>query len=293
MAHTQEKMVRLALGGTNFRHCRHEIPDYDLERDLYCANLIGSLVDDTQLKYVEVTLADELLPNRVFTNHALLGLRNVYAGTLATDRMALRGELAAFAWDEATEYGTYADRFQRLLARLEAAHDTTSEADRILDFLHRVPHRFTAEVNATITALTHRPERYPTLDSVVQQIRVYAKRETQANGRASSTAAQNGDTAFQASDHACNYCHILGHIARDCRNKQSDIKRGVIQATRPPRDRAAPRAPATTAVLDAVRPTKPPTRYFSSTKHGPTAQSRQQLHWPHTTNANLLRPRPR
>ncbi|EQC26323.1 hypothetical protein SDRG_15812, partial [Saprolegnia diclina VS20] len=47
---------------------RLEIPDYDLDRDLYCANLIGSLVDDTQLKYVEVTLPDELLPNRVFTN---------------------------------------------------------------------------------------------------------------------------------------------------------------------------------------------------------------------------------
>ena len=260
MSQTQEKVARLAPGGANFRQWytaikakiykeggrryllatnRLEIPDYDLDRDLYCANLIGSLVDDTQLKYVEVTLADELLPNRVFTNHAILGLRNVYAGTLATDRMALRGELAAFAWDEATDYDTNADRFQRLLARLEAANDTTSEADRILDFLHRVPHRFSAEVNAIITALTHQPERYSTLDSVVQQIRVYAKRETHANGRASSAAAQASDAAFQTSERACHYCHIPGHIARECRNKQSDIKKGIVQDARLPRERAA------------------------------------------------------
>ncbi|OQR84382.1 hypothetical protein ACHHYP_13446, partial [Achlya hypogyna] len=260
MSHTQDmNTVRLAPGGANFRRwctaikakvcrdggpeylyatSRHEIPDYNIKLDMSFAHTIGYMVDETQLKYVEVTRADERLPDRVYTSHALRRLSEVYEGTLATDRMALRGELAAFVWDDTKDYDTNADRFQRLLARLEAAQDTTSEEDRILNFLHRVPHRFSSEVNSIITMRANNPTLYSTLDSVVQQIRVYAKRDA-TNSRASSHAHYNGDAAFQALDRVCNYCHIQGHVARDCRNKQSDIKKGIIQAARPPRDRNA------------------------------------------------------
>ncbi|OQR84114.1 hypothetical protein ACHHYP_13876 [Achlya hypogyna] len=214
--------VPLKAAAATLSTSRHEIPGYDLDLDLYCANLIGSLADETQLKYVEVTLADELLPYCVFTNRAILGLTNVYAGTLETDRMALRGELAAFTWDETTDYDTNVDRFQRILARLEAANDTTSEADRVLDFLYRVPHRFSAEVNAILTALPHQPERYATRDSY-------------AYGRDNLT----GDAAIQTSERACHYCHVQGHMARECRNKQSDINKGIIQDARLARQRTA------------------------------------------------------
>ncbi|KDO32307.1 hypothetical protein SPRG_02786 [Saprolegnia parasitica CBS 223.65] len=291
MSLTQEQVVRLAPGGANFRQWytalkaeiykdggrryllatdRLEIPDYDLDRDLYYASLIGSLVDDTQLKYVEVSRADEQHPTRVFTNYALLGLRNVCAGTLA-DRMALRGELGAFAWDEATDYDTNAGRFQRLLARLEAANDTTSEADRILDFLHRVPHRFfTTEVNAILTALTYDPERYQTLDSVVQQIREYAKRESQANGRASSTAAQHGNAAFQTSSEPRATLHATVATSRRTSSEASS-KKLVYHAT-------ALRGHVRAAELVETQPTKlvvSQPRSFLPMKRHTTARSRQ------------------
>ncbi|OQR89281.1 hypothetical protein ACHHYP_06378 [Achlya hypogyna] len=149
----KESKTRLRANGSNYRewfdYVKYKIykedardylikdarwTGYSLNKDLRAAGIISQSVHESQLKYVEISLQDEMLPDRVFTNWAMKSIRAIYEGVKPTNKLELRRDFATLTWTPSESYDSFADKFKKLVHRLTEAGDKTPESERIIDF---------------------------------------------------------------------------------------------------------------------------------------------------------------
>ena len=162
-----------------------------------------------------------------------------FEGRMRIRKHEIVREERVFAQKRAEAFVDYCDRAADLQARMVTAGiDTGCLVDNVILGLAEPFQRNNRE---QLTKLAHDSGHINALAAVLSYIRQYSRLNPKPDGAADGVAlAATGRRKFTG---ICHYCHIKGHLVRDCRKKKADERAGRPQPT--PRGGGTPQSHAT------------------------------------------------